>query len=117
MFLIRVQVKERPASVKKIVPRIEQGRQSYPQAGNLRSAKNMARLRSMSMPSKRIQLRAVFVDSSEDLAHFTATDARQRTDSECTAAYQRGMLPCFFLGLVSHLFSRARREVMTRRRV
>ena len=28
----------------------------------------------MSMPSRRIQLRAVFVDSSEDMAHFTATD-------------------------------------------
>src|SRR5258708_31271222 len=28
-----------------------------------------------------------------------------------------GMLPCFFLGLVSRLFSRARREVMMRARV
>src|SRR5260370_32137284 len=38
-------------------------------------------------------------------------------DDVCNFLLHSGMLPCFFLGLVSRLVSRARRAVMTRARV
>src|SRR5258708_7753315 len=37
--------------------------------------------------------------------------------NECEQLLQSGMLPCFFFGFVSRLFSRARRAVIMRARV
>src|SRR5260370_461045 len=54
---------------------------------------------------------------SGDFLDVSNVPATMFFDDRCNLSSHRGMLPCFFLGLVSRLFSRARRAVMMRARV
>src|SRR5260370_15993480 len=54
---------------------------------------------------------------SRQSLHVGDVPAAAFLNDTCEFSFHSGMLPCFFLGLVSRLFSRARRAVMMRARV
>ena len=54
---------------------------------------------------------------ARDFAHVGYVPASVLLDDTCEPFLHSGILPCFLRGLVSFLFSRARREVMMRARV